>query len=658
MFGGEVLGSAERIRQAVTVIGNARRRKLVLVFASSLQGVQATMRRLLPPSTTQEDRVEGLAHIADRHGRLLRDATHGGTDEAFEALRMRYLEEIRHQPPPPSSTERSAWEDRMYAWGERLAAAMLAAALRLSSCDAELHATEKLLFTDGRFGHAHVWHSETECLINAWFLGLSSTAVPVLASGIGADAEGRSTTLGPNGRNITIAIFGNALQAERVEIRSGDNRVQVLDAAPKASDAGTVFSRSIEPERIGATRYDENGLGLPSATVNGSVPRKVDILLAGAGTELGRAFLERIMAGAAGGPLSGTGVRIVAALDNEHMAVDLGGIAPLVLDEVLSAGPSIDHPALQQLLAGSGAHLVDCSKDAGTAALYAPILRDGWEVITANRAALSGPAAGRLRASIERSGNTVQPFASLDGGSTFFAALDDRLQRNDGPLRIEATPSSWINRLLDRMNNGTAFSEALTESLSAAAVAGDAVEELTGREAAAQFTIMLRHCGADIDACDIAVESLLPEEYALHGSLVNILRWARGEDAAWRERVQRAHEQGRSLAYVASADAWYADIRIRAVERDSPLSSSGGRTALSLFTAQHEAVPLSVTAGDSTLYQRSHTLFSDVLRAGVPDIRQQESRQSSRRYPAVPQAEAAHIRVGEAASWTSHAVES
>lgn len=656
VFGGEALASAERIRQAITVINQARRKKQLLVFASALPGVQSTIRRLLPPSTTQEDRSEGLAQIADRYVRLLHDIARSGADERFEILHLQYLTEVRQQPPPPSSAERSAWEDRMYSWGERLAAAMLAAALRASDCPAEYHDAERLLFTDGRFGHAHVWRNESEQQIRQWYSEVRDASVPVLASGIGADAEGRSTTLGPNGHNFTATIFGNTLRAERVELRTGHNRVQIHEAEERTGSPIESPMYVLKPDRIGAGL---RGMPVSSRRATSALPElhpPVDIILSGTETALGQAFLTAMHEQSSADGSTSPRIRVVAVTDSERMAVDPEGLPVPPYDAILEAGIPFDAQMLRRQCSGKEVHLVDCSSSAANTSLYGAILQDGGRVFTANRKALSGPSAGWFSSAESHMGNAVYAHAALDGGSIFITALEDRLQKGDGPLRIEMTPSAWINRLLDMINDGTAFSEALAQSLSGGATDSTPVEELTGREAAAQFTVMLRRCGADIDTCDIATESLLPEEYALHGSLDNLLRWAEGENPAWRERVGRARAQGKKLAYVASADAWYADIRVRTVQQDSPLSTRGGKPALSLYTSLHEDEPLTVIAAALSVDHRAQSLLSDVLSRGIRDTHPRASRQSSHHFPAAPPAEAENSHAVAAASWTSHAV--
>ncbi|MDR1106796.1 MAG: bifunctional aspartate kinase/homoserine dehydrogenase I [Treponema sp.] len=111
--------------------------------------------------------------------------------------------------------------DLVMSFGERLSASLYAGILTAAGIPSVPLDTRAILKTDGDSGRANVLFAETFRNIQAALSGVRGERlrrVFVTTGFIGSDAEGRTTTLGRGGSDLTAAVFGAALGVKEVEI--------------------------------------------------------------------------------------------------------------------------------------------------------------------------------------------------------------------------------------------------------------------------------------------------------------------------------------------------------------------------------------------------------------------------------------------------------
>jgi len=109
--------------------------------------------------------------------------------------------------------------DSFLARGERIAVAIVAAALAARGLPALACDARDLLRTDDRFGRAQPDFAETKRRAAAALVPLlAAGGIPVAGGFIGSAPDGRTTTLGRGGSDYSASILGAALDAEVVEI--------------------------------------------------------------------------------------------------------------------------------------------------------------------------------------------------------------------------------------------------------------------------------------------------------------------------------------------------------------------------------------------------------------------------------------------------------
>ena len=246
-FGGTSVGSVDRIRDVVRLVGEAAATDRVIVVVSAFSGITNSLIEASQKAVHGSAAWLGeLEAIARRHA------------EAVSALAANHEKATLHE-----TVTRAAFElrgvlqgvslvrectprtlDSIVSFGERVCALIVAAAFRASgrastACDART-----LVVTDQNFGAARVNFSATDDRIARWWS--TETALPIVTGFIGATESGETTTLGRGGSDYTAAIFGAALHAEAIEIWTDVDGV--MSADPRI--VPTAFS-------MAALRYDE-----------------------------------------------------------------------------------------------------------------------------------------------------------------------------------------------------------------------------------------------------------------------------------------------------------------------------------------------------------------------------------------------------------------
>ncbi len=236
-FGGSSLASGERITYAVDLVLLYRDRTPVVVV-SAMGGVT--------------DALIGVARLALQGRKVL-----SSVEEHLGVLRERHLTALDEVAPTGAKRERETIEaafaemheictgiallgelsprslDAVSAYGEKLSAPIVAAALQARGHPAAAISAEELLLTDANHGRARPLIPASRVRTRDRLLPLIEDGVmPVLTGFIGATEDGITTTVGRNGSDYSAAIFGVLLDA--AEVWKWTDSDGILSADPRA----------------------------------------------------------------------------------------------------------------------------------------------------------------------------------------------------------------------------------------------------------------------------------------------------------------------------------------------------------------------------------------------------------------------------------------
>jgi aspartate kinase len=257
-FGGTSVGSAERIARAAEIVSRATGPRRPVVVTSAMAGVTDELERLIAWARDGErGPVEStLDELLERHQRAASSlspsagAARAAVEDRIRELRV-LLRGLRLVGVAmPSSV------DALIGFGELLAQELVSLALRERGVDAVRVDARDVIVTDDRFGAARPDLAATRLRAAEHVVPLVERgAVPVLGGYMGATADGRPTTLGRGGSDLSASVLGLALDAARIEIWTDVDGLMTADPrlVPEARTLAEVtFNEASELAGFGA----------------------------------------------------------------------------------------------------------------------------------------------------------------------------------------------------------------------------------------------------------------------------------------------------------------------------------------------------------------------------------------------------------------------
>lgn len=217
--------------------------------------------------------------------------------------------------------------------------------------------------------------------------------------------------------------------------------------------------------------------------------------------------------------------------------------------EVLDLDALIDHLDAEHL---PHRVLIDCSGSDAMAERYADWLRRGIHVITPAKHAGAGPQA-RYQAIAEAaaaSGARFRYEATVGAGLPVIQTLRDLLDTGDELIAVEGILSGTLAWLFNRFDGSQPFSQLVREAHALGYTEPDPRDDLCGLDVARKLVILAREAGHALELSDVAVESLVPDEF-MGTQHRHDLDWLTALDAPLAARHAEARARGEVLRYVA-----------------------------------------------------------------------------------------------------------
>ena len=240
-FGGSSVATIESLGHVLSIVGDAVAEAAtpsasdsdagpgVVVVVSAMGGVTNDLIAAMARATERDDTYQQIwSTLQDRHLEAGAALAGDGAEALERLLRDRFtdLRDLLHgvyllREASPRT------RDGILAYGERLSAELVAAALRAQGIGATAVDARRMILTDEQFGRAQVDFETSYERIRHVLAEVDGVAV--VTGFTGATAEGQTTTLGRGGSDYTAAILGAALQASAVELWTDVDGVMSAD---------------------------------------------------------------------------------------------------------------------------------------------------------------------------------------------------------------------------------------------------------------------------------------------------------------------------------------------------------------------------------------------------------------------------------------------
>lgn len=229
-FGGTSVANFAAMQNCAKIIAANHNTRVVVVSASA--GVTNHLVKLANTALTQQEIIAVVDDIRSIQMNILSDI--GSPEDVEEKLNTLILsmsdlashEELLHS---------DELKDSLLSFGERMSSLLFAEVLKQYGVNAENFDIRKVLKTDSKFGEAIPDLAQIQSDAMQLMLPELANSVLVTQGFVGADEQGRTTTLGRGGSDFTAALLAEALGAQSCEIWT--DVVGVYTTDPRITDA-------------------------------------------------------------------------------------------------------------------------------------------------------------------------------------------------------------------------------------------------------------------------------------------------------------------------------------------------------------------------------------------------------------------------------------
>ncbi|MFM5013817.1 lysine-sensitive aspartokinase 3 [Aeromonas veronii] len=212
-FGGTSVANFPAMNNCADIVLANPATRVVVLSASA--GVTNLLVTLAQGELDEAGRDEQLAKLAGIQQAILADL---GNPVDVSALIHGQLDEIRLMAQQAHQHTDAELADRLIACGELMSTRLFTELLRQRGVKAHWQDVRQLMRTDSRFGKATVDLATTRILCQQTLGPQLGDSLIITQGFIGADGDGRTTTLGRGGSDYSAALLAEALDAASIEI--------------------------------------------------------------------------------------------------------------------------------------------------------------------------------------------------------------------------------------------------------------------------------------------------------------------------------------------------------------------------------------------------------------------------------------------------------
>jgi aspartokinase/homoserine dehydrogenase 1 len=219
-FGGTSVGSPQAIRSLVSIVQDAEHTGRVrLVVVSAFSKVTDTLIDMAKKAEAGDQSYAAMvAALKTRHLETVSShipSRDQGKVQSYIDEQCAHLERILEGVAAIGELSPKTL-DLVMSFGERLSAFIIAQVFTSGGHQAEYLDARQVVRTDDQFGSARFLPEETYPRIQAYLA--NHPALQIATGFIGATEDGKTTTLGRGGSDLSAAIFGAAIGAREIEI--------------------------------------------------------------------------------------------------------------------------------------------------------------------------------------------------------------------------------------------------------------------------------------------------------------------------------------------------------------------------------------------------------------------------------------------------------
>lgn len=212
-FGGTSVANYDAIKNCASIVINNPNTKVMVVSAAA--GVTNHLVLLANTPLTSEQITDVVENIRKIEFAILNKLK---KPSEVEDKLFALLDELDTLARHEEIIYRDDLKDALLSMGERMSSLLCAAVIREQGVTAINFDVRKVLRTDSKFTEATPDLAQIKTLVNQLLLPETEKNIVVTQGFVGADEQGRTTTLGRGGSDFTAALLAEAIDASTCEI--------------------------------------------------------------------------------------------------------------------------------------------------------------------------------------------------------------------------------------------------------------------------------------------------------------------------------------------------------------------------------------------------------------------------------------------------------
>ena len=269
-FGGTSVADYSAMSRCADIVLSNPNTRVVVVSASS--AVTNLLVELTSANVNDERRLSLLKQVAQIQYRIIDEL---GRPQDIAAQIDKLLSRMSVLSESLVLDRSKALMDELLSMGEQCSSVLFAAVIREKGSASSAFDVRQVLRTDSHFGRAEPQIEQIANLSRDFLQPLLANQVIVTQGFIGADEQGRTTTLGRGGSDYSAALLAEALSAHAVEIWTDVAGIYTTDPrlAPNARPIAEIsFNEAAEMATFGAKV-------LHPATILPAVRQKIQVFV-------------------------------------------------------------------------------------------------------------------------------------------------------------------------------------------------------------------------------------------------------------------------------------------------------------------------------------------------------------------------------------------
>lgn len=308
----------------------------------------------------------------------------------------------------------------------------------------------------------------------------------------------------------------------------------------------------------------------------------------------------------------------------KDMISSKSGRFPAASKQIRIAGTSDDCSVVDEILANPVRRsiFVDCTGDAEIYRQYVPLLNAGINIVSSNRRALSVPYVeySAMKQAALRNGCFLRYHTTIGSALPVLEYISGEANCNDELESIQAVVSCALNHIITGYDgaNTESFATLLRHAQDAGLTELDPRMDLAGKDALRKLLILAREANIPLEAEDVAVTPMLPEEF-FSCSLDEFYSKLEASEPAFIRREAELDEIDKRQRFVASVrrdpsapHGWRAEIKMQLFGVDSQFYWISGTQNVVEIRSRYSD-PLIIKGAGEGARQAAAGVLNDIL---------------------------------------------